>query len=189
MDVFYDELLLDLPADGTNPFTYAKSDRPYLLWFSNRTYNCSKLFPEPLKNAREMFSLAQGNNLKPHALDSGYTALLQYERLFALYMGEVSRSDIYKKHLDDRLIYLKDGLSESIEVADNLLFIMKRDEESPVETTNATWAWNPKLIKELTGKEFYSVSDARKVIKNMRYSPICVFACIGVRTVWNEDWH
>ena len=179
----YEMLLVDYPAGGPNPFEHKDDDAKYFLWLSNRRKCCGKL-SQRIIDIREL----RNNNI-PNELMPGYTALLQYERKFVLFMGDVSYADIHEKRLSDNLIYKGDDISENDLVADDLLFVYREEKNGDVRITNAHWIWHPNLIKELTGKEQYSISDARKIINSMRNTSSCVYACIGVKEIWTEYWH
>ncbi len=186
---FYKNLIIDSPVDGENPFEYNKGDKPYFIWLTNRNMACSRLMPEQIPNARATANLSHGENFVSGAFAGGYTDMELRERLFCLYMGDTGYNEIWKLHLEDELRFLKVGLSEQDEAADGLMFVYKEGKESPVRITDAAWKWHPNLIKELTGKELYNVTDTRKIINSMRNGSDTVYACIGTKTVWHEYWH
>lgn len=146
------------------------------------------MFSEKIPNGRSIEALVKEDEKYPQELVAGYTALVLYERMFCLYMGDISYKDIWHGHLKDSLKYVEDGISESELVADNLLFIYKEG-NSPTRITDAAWKWHPRLIKALTGKDKYSIEDARIIIDSMRNGADSVYACLGVRRIWCEDWH
>ena len=174
----YKQLLINYPKDSADPFEYPKGDKPYLFWLSNRVKNCSLLFDDKA--------------LDPHRLElppefsMGYTNLLKFERLFLLHIGDGKYLDTYKNPAE--LLYCKDGISEDDLVADTFLFVFKEGNED-VQTTQAAWKWNPSLIRELTGKENYSIADARKIISYIRNGNTSIYACIGVMTIEDYYWH
>lgn len=155
------------------------------------TYNKFKesILKEGLKVASKDGFLSYGEDFVSGAFAGGYTDMELRERLFCLYMGDTAYNEIWKSHHEDELRFLKEGLSEQNEAADGLIFVYKEGKESPVRITEAFWKWHPNLIKELTGKELYSVADARKIINSMRNGADTVYACIGTKTVWHEYWH
>lgn len=185
----YEKLLINCPENGENPFEYGGSDKPYFIYLTNRDMNCSKLFNTDSIDRKSLPALFKelGGDQKPFI--PGYTNLEMVERQFCLYMGDVEYSDIYKNHLEDSLLFSKDNLSETEYVADKLIFVYKEDKESVVRTTSADWRYHPGIIKALTGKDKYSINDAKIIIDSMRNGASCVYACIGVKVIYSECWH
>lgn len=180
----YKDLLIQYPEGGEDPFEYVGNDKPYFIWLSNRNKNCSLLYDAEILNAINKFMM--GKIDLPRELYGGYTALFYYERLFALHIGDVKYADTMRE--TGKLVYCEDGIREDDLVADNFLFVYK-DRENDVRITDLEWKWNPRLIKELTGKEKYSIADARKIIKYIRNGAASIYTCIGVKTIEKMDWH
>lgn len=180
----YNELLIQYPEGGEDPFEYKGDDKPYFIWLSNRTKNCSLLYGAEILNT--VNRIMTGKMDVPRDLNPGYTALFYYERLFTLHIGDVKYADTMGKTGD--LVYCQSGIGEEDLVADNFLFVYK-DRENDVRITDLEWKWTPRLIKELTCKEKYSIADARKIIKYIRNGAASIYTCIGVKTVEKMDWH
>lgn len=180
----YKELLIQYPEGGEDPFEYTKGDKPYFIWLSNRTKNCTLLDGEEILDAVNKYMRGELN--LPPELNGGYTALFYFERLFLLHIGDVKYADTLGE--TGELLFCKEGIREEDLEADTFLFVYK-GREYDVRTTELAWKWNPKLIKELTGKDKYSISDARKIIHNIRNGADSIYACIGVKTIEKLCWH
>lgn len=190
----YKKLLINYPQGGEDPFTYNKGDKPYFLWLDNRHVNCSLLYEKKIED------LCEGacNGEYPKELDMGYTGLNQLERVFLLHVPEGrSYYDIYNKQAE--LVFCKEGMNEEDLEADFFLFVLKKGNEDVIIDT-ASWKCNLALVKALTGKDKYSIADARKIIPFLKlrekygrandgYDGYDIFACIGVRRVSHMEWH
>lgn len=178
----YKKLLIPYPENGEDPFTYDKGDKAYFLWLTNRTENCSLLGNEEILDMpRKCYS----GEIELRQFNMGYTNLCQFERLFLLHLGETAYEE--SKGFTGELQYCKEGIGEEEPVADFLLFAYK--DSNGIGIKGNTWKCTRERIKELTGKETYSIADARKVIEDIRSHNEHVFACVGVKTIENISWH